>query len=86
MSPEIMNNKKYNSKTDIWSLGCILYELMFLKLPFEGKNMRMLCHNILYGNPTISFTSSFSSSLKELLKDLLLKNSQLRPGMGNDKN
>ena len=28
MSPEIMDGKKYNSKTDIWSLGCILYEMM----------------------------------------------------------
>lgn len=32
MSPEILDNKKYNSKTDIWSLGCVLYELMKLKV------------------------------------------------------
>lgn len=32
MSPEVMDNKKYNNKTDIWSLGCILYELLALKV------------------------------------------------------
>lgn len=32
MSPEIMDNKRYNSKTDIWSLGCVLYELLTLKV------------------------------------------------------
>ena len=32
MSPEIMDNKRYNSKTDIWSLGCVLYELLALKV------------------------------------------------------
>jgi NIMA (never in mitosis gene a)-related kinase 1/4/5 len=32
MSPEILENKRYNSKTDIWSLGCVVYELMRLKV------------------------------------------------------
>lgn len=32
MSPEILENKKYNSKTDVWSLGCVIYELMRLKV------------------------------------------------------
>jgi NIMA (never in mitosis gene a)-related kinase len=32
MSPEIMDSKRYNSKTDIWSLGCVLYELLALRV------------------------------------------------------
>jgi hypothetical protein len=81
MSPEIMNNKKYNSKTDIWSLGCILYELICLKLPFEGKSMKQLCQNILHGSPIITPSTQYSLLLRELVKDLLLKNPQLRPGI-----
>jgi hypothetical protein len=81
MSPEIMNNKKYNSKTDIWSLGCILYELVCLKLPFEGKSMKQLCQHILHGCPIITPSTQYSLLLRELVKELLLKNPQLRPGI-----
>jgi NIMA (never in mitosis gene a)-related kinase len=35
LSPEICSGEKYNFKTDIWMLGCVLYEL---KKPFEGEN------------------------------------------------
>lgn len=39
MSPELMQGTAYDSKTDIWSLGCLLYELCALKHPFrDAKN------------------------------------------------
>ena len=37
MSPEIIDSVKYNSKTDVWSLGCILFELIYLRVPFAGE-------------------------------------------------
>lgn len=82
MSPEIMDNKRYNSKTDIWSLGCILYEIMCLRLPFDGNSMAQLCQNIQTGNgAVISASLHYSLSLKELVKDMLQRNSTLRPGI-----
>lgn len=82
MSPEIMDNKRYNSKTDIWSLGCILYEIMCLRLPFDGNSMAQLCQNIQTGNgAVISSSLHYSESLKELVKDMLQRNSTLRPGI-----
>ena len=82
MSPEIMDNKKYNSKTDVWSLGVVLYEIMCLKLPFQGSNIRQLCVNIMRSDP-VPPSSAYSSGLRELLKSMLLKQSKLRPGINS---
>jgi len=38
LSPEICEDRPYNNKSDIWSLGCVLYEMCSLKHPFEAKN------------------------------------------------
>ena len=38
LSPEVCEDKPYNRKSDIWSLGCILYEICALKYPFEAKS------------------------------------------------
>jgi len=35
MSPELMQEKAYNSKSNIWSLGCLIYKLCALKPPFH---------------------------------------------------
>ena len=36
LSPEVWENKPYTAKSDIWALGCVLYELATLKHPFEA--------------------------------------------------
>ena len=38
MAPEIMNNKPYNEKSDLWSIGVMLYQLYYRDIPFDGKN------------------------------------------------
>jgi len=48
MSPEQVEiNKKYNSKCDVWALGCILYELVTLDKPFRAANIQSLNIKIL---------------------------------------
>ena len=46
MSPEQNNADHYDKKTDIWSLGCILYELITLEKPFDANNINMLNEKI----------------------------------------
>jgi NIMA (never in mitosis gene a)-related kinase len=36
LSPEVWENKPYNSKSDVWAMGCVLYEMTTLKHAFEA--------------------------------------------------
>jgi NIMA (never in mitosis gene a)-related kinase len=38
MSPEQVGGNEYDEKCDIWSLGCILYEMATLTVPFKAEN------------------------------------------------
>jgi NIMA (never in mitosis gene a)-related kinase 2 len=49
MSPEQLNENKYNEKSDIWSIGCLLYELCSLSPPFNASNHLALAMKIKTG-------------------------------------
>ena len=51
MPPEIVNRGSYNSKCDVWCMGVILYELMALRLPFDGRSEQDLYNNIRNRSP-----------------------------------
>ncbi len=46
LSPEVCSNKKYDLRSDLWSLGCILYELCTLSYPFQANNILSLAMKI----------------------------------------
>jgi len=48
-SPEIWSDKPYDYKSDIWSVGCVIYELCGLKPPFGGNNLDQLYKNVMKG-------------------------------------
>ena len=71
LSPEICEDKPYDQKSDVWSLGCILYEMATLKRAFNGQSLPALVLKILRGKyPPLP--ARYSGSLKTLV-DCLLK-------------
>lgn len=69
-SPEVWQDKPYDKRSDIWSLGCVLYELTALSPPFTAKDMQGLYKAVLKGvYPKIP--AHFSSDLTEMIKTLL---------------
>ncbi|XP_034158013.2 serine/threonine-protein kinase Nek1 isoform X1 [Pangasianodon hypophthalmus] len=81
LSPEICENKPYNNKSDIWALGCVLYEMCTLKHAFEAGNMKNLVLNIIRGSyPPVS--GHYSQDLRALLGLLFKRNPRERPSVG----
>lgn len=71
-------NKPYSSKSDIWSLGCLLYELTTLKRAFNGSTMPALVMNILMGRFS-PVPTRFSVHLRSLIRSMLAQNPARRP-------
>ncbi|CAF96802.1 unnamed protein product [Tetraodon nigroviridis] len=49
MSPELFSNKPYNHKSDVWALGCCVYEMSTLKRAFNARDMNSLVYRIVQG-------------------------------------
>lgn len=78
MSPETVGNRPYNFKSDIWALGCILYEIASLHHPFNARDLRGLFVKIMRGAYSpIPF--NYSTRLRQLVAKLLTTNPQRRP-------
>jgi NIMA (never in mitosis gene a)-related kinase len=78
LSPEICQEKPYNQKSDIWSLGCILYEMTTLRHAFDASDMKRLVLKILRGvYPAIPAT--YSDSLRDLIAEMLQRDPAKRP-------
>ena len=78
LSPEICQEKPYNDKSDVWALGCILYELCTFKHPFDAKSQGALILKIMNNTPE-SINNNYSNELKNLISLLLEKDYEKRP-------
>lgn len=87
MSPQILNSIPFSTKTDIWSLGIMIYEMLYGKTPWSGNTPQGLLQHILktplkfpepvnkningYSNGLVKKISPLSNEIKELLKKML---------------
>lgn len=78
MSPEQYSGKKHSFKSDIWSLGCCMYEICNQKNAFEGATLNGVALKILKGvySPVSTF---YSPDLRSLIESMLIINPQKRP-------
>ena len=77
MPPEVCQDKPYDVKADVWSLGVIVYELITLKKPFEGTDFHELFQAIIH-QPLDPLPDDSSADLQLLIKALLNKDKEKR--------
>lgn len=78
MSPELFKNKPYSYKSDIWALGCIMYEMCNLRTAFDAQSLNGLAMKILKGSyPPIS--NKYSRMLRDMVSKMLSTNPSQRP-------
>ncbi|KAG7810550.1 hypothetical protein KL921_003045 [Ogataea angusta] len=75
-SPEVVRGDEYGVKTDWWSLGCVMFDLLTGSPPFTGNNHKTIIDRILKQKPKYPFY--LTSDAKDLLAKLLNKNPQKR--------
>ena len=77
-SPEVWRDSPYDSKSDIWSLGCVLYELCALEPAFKSKDMKELFAKVVKGKYA-EIPSFYSADLASVIKMMLQVKPSARP-------
>ncbi len=77
-SPEVWRDEPYDVKSDIWSLGCVLYEMIALKPPFTAEDMQGLYRKVLKGHFS-RIPKNYSHDLWTMCKSLIQVQATSRP-------
>jgi NIMA (never in mitosis gene a)-related kinase len=78
LSPEIIKSESYNFKSDIWSLGVLLYEMAALQPPFNAQSLHQLAQRIIAGKYS-PVPSHFSKDVSNLIAMMLQRDPAKRP-------
>ncbi len=75
LSPQILKGEEFTNKTDIWSLGIIIYYLLFKKYPYNGKTEFQIINQMKAG---VNLNNIENNNLKDLIKRMLEINEDVR--------
>merc|ERR1719310_769059 len=78
LSPEICQGRPYSYGSDIWSMGCILFELCACRVPFEARDLKGLIQQITKA-PLPTLPGTYSKEVKEIFKKMLNRDPSCRP-------
>eukprot|EP00930_Biecheleria_cincta_P059821 TRINITY_DN45543_c0_g1_i1.p1 TRINITY_DN45543_c0_g1~~TRINITY_DN45543_c0_g1_i1.p1 ORF type:complete len:655 (-),score=107.13 TRINITY_DN45543_c0_g1_i1:8-1948(-) len=79
MSPEVCKGEPYREKSDMWSLGCVLYEMCVLRHAFESQSLLGLVYCIVSEHYDPIPGDRYGPALAELVAKLLAKSADERP-------
>lgn len=86
MSPELFKYKPYSYKSDVWAMGCCLYEMCNLRHAFDAQSIHGLALKIMkvkilyiYQGTYPPIASSYSKSLRDIITRMLNINPKMRP-------
>ncbi|KAF8320688.1 Pkinase-domain-containing protein [Clavulina sp. PMI_390] len=79
MSPELISDKAYDTKSDIWSLGCMVYEMCALKAPFHDAQTYNELSAAIRSGRIPPLPKGYSSALSSIIKSMLNINPAMRP-------
>lgn len=79
LSPELCQEKPYTTPSDIWAMGCILYEMCARKVPFDAASIPKLVQEIVKGRIP-SVPNDYSGFVKGLVAEMLNRDPNKRPG------
>ena len=73
VAPEVLNKNGYGPEIDWWSVGCILFEMLFGYAPFCSKNTNEVCYKVLHWNKFLEFPNNIKVSIEaeDLIKKLI---------------
>ncbi|HRH41063.1 MAG TPA: protein kinase [Pyrinomonadaceae bacterium] len=80
MSPEQARGKEVDQRTDLWSLGVVLYEMLTGNTPFDGETMTDILANIIHKDPVpiTEYINEAPDELHRIVKKALRKNCEER--------
>ena len=83
MAPEVINKGNYDKSADIWSLGCVMYELMWRKPLFrEGSYSEVIAKIVDFKSKSaLEFPSVYSTELQDIVRSMLSIDPQTRPNV-----
>jgi 3-phosphoinositide dependent protein kinase-1 len=80
VSPEVLKDEEAGMESDLWALGCIIYQMFTGTTPFKDKTEYLVFKKIL--EREITFPNDFSEVAQDLVKSLLMINPLERIGSG----
>lgn len=80
IAPEVITGAPHSSAIDWWALGILLYEMLYGRTPFRGKNRKKTFHNILHKDLTFPSSIPVSLAAKQLIHGLLQRDPSSRLG------